>query len=242
MAPILVLGMKKFIKIKYTDGYERIRKIIPQHDFTYEFKRDEWVDVPLNIALILLKDHHFISEEDMLFSPTIFNAAGLNIGIKRFGAFGDLIQLIPIIKHLRKISNNKYTLITNKSYVNDMKDFGIFHDVIVSGSDLSKFDKVIYLDGVAEKDHSLTNHQRFMHRVKIFEEFLNICVSEYDFDVKINESERKIVYEVLNNAIALQQNKDNSINIQNGNSLPNGDKPKNDCQFKWIQGLSETRF
>lgn len=234
--------MKKLIKIKYTDGYERIRKIIPQHDFTYEFKRDEWVDVPLNIALILLKDHHFISEEDMLFSPAIFNAAGLNIGIKRFGAFGDLIQLIPIIKHLRKISNNKYTLITNKSYVNDMKEFDVFHDVIVSGSDLSKFDKVIYLDGVAEKDHSLTNHQRFMHRVKIFEEFLNISLTEYDFSVKTNIPDRIVVNKVLKNAITLQQNKSNSINIQNGNCLSDCDKPKNDCQFKWLQGLSETRL
>ncbi len=196
--------MKPYIKIKYTDGFEKIRKIIPLHDFTCEFKRNEWTEVPLNIALILLKDTRFICEKDMMFSPAIFNAAGLNIGIKRFGAFGDLIQLIPIIKHLRKISNNKYTLITNKQYVDDMKDFDVFHNVVASGHDLSKFDKVIYLDGVPEQDHSLTNHQRLMHRVKIFEEFLNISVSDYDFNVKINEAHKKVVDELLQELIASQ--------------------------------------
>lgn len=234
--------MKPFIKIKYTDGYDKIRKNIPSHDFTCEFKRNEWADVPLNIALILLKDTRFICEDDLIFSPAIFNAAGLKIGIKRFGAFGDLIQLIPIIKHLRKISNNRYTLITNKQYVDDMKDFAVFHDVVVSGSDMTRFDKVIYLDGVAEQDHSLTNHQRHMHRVKIFEEFLNISVSVYDFNVKINEAHKKVVDEVLNNAIALQQNKAPSVNIQKRNCIPYDNKPKNDRGFEWIQGLPETRL
>ena len=234
--------MKKYIRIKYTDGFEKIRKNIPLHDYTQQFIRDEWTEVPLNIALILLKDQKFISEEDVMFSPAIFNAAGLNIAIKRFGAFGDLIQLIPIIKHLRSISNNTYTLITNKSYVDDMKEFNIFHNVLPTGTSTVNYDKVIYLDGVAEKDHSLTNHQHLMHRVKIFEEFLNIRVSNYDFSVRINEHHKKVVDEVLNNAIALQQNKADTVNIPERNSLPNGNQSENDSRFEWIQGLSESRL
>jgi len=233
---------KNPIRIKYTDGYAKVRKNIPSHDYTKEFHRDVWEEVPLHIAMILLKDKHFISEKDVMFESKIFNSAGLNIGIKRFGAFGDLIQLIPIVKHLKSISNNKYTLITNQVYIDDMIDFGVFDDVIKTGSDIRRFDKIIYLDGVAEQDHSLTNHQRFLHRVKIFEEFSHSRVSNYDFNVKINPTNKKIVDEVLSNAIAFQQDKANSVDIQNRNSISSSDKPENDCGFEWIQGLSEARL
>jgi len=234
--------MKKLIKVKYTDSYEKIRKNIPLHDFTHEFKRDVWFAVPVNIAIILLKDQRFIAEDDIIFSPAIFNAAGLNIGLKRFGAFGDLIQLIPIVKHLKKISTNKYTLITNKQYVNDMKEFGVFDNVLPTGTIYAVFDKVIYLDGVAEKDHSLTNHQHLMHRVNIFEEFLNIHLTDYDFSVNINEHHKKVVDEVLKNAFALQQNQLHTTDLQQRDSLPNCDKSEDDCRFEWFQGLSEARL
>lgn len=198
--------MKKYIKIKYTDGFERMRKNIPLHDFTQEFVRNQWADVPLNIALIILKDPKFVCEHDIIFDPEIFNSVGLNVGIKRFGAFGDLIQLIPIIKHLKARSKNKYTLITNQQYVSDMKEFNVFDNVVSTGTNLALFHKVIYLDGVAESDHSLTNHQRYMHRVNIFEDFLNLKLQTYDFSVKQNEDHKKYVDEVLRNAFILQQN------------------------------------
>lgn len=47
--------------------------------------------------------------------------------------------------------------------------------------DKNKYDRVFYLDGVLECDHSLTADARMKHRVHLYEEFFGIKVDKYDF-------------------------------------------------------------
>lgn len=194
-----------YVKIKYTDCYEKLLVVIDKFNFTKEFIRNEWAWVPKRVAVKLLKNNYFITEQDILFNPEIFKQANLKIGLKRFGAYGDLLQLIPVVKYLKRTTNNKYYLLTNNCYIHDFKSFNVFEDVLKFNTPRGKFDKIIYLDGVLEKDHSNTNHERFLHRIHILEEFLQINVDYYDFSVSISSVDRNYTKEVLNNAILQQK-------------------------------------
>ncbi len=194
-----------FVKIKYTDCYEKLLVIIDRYNFTKEFIRNEWTWVPKHVAVKLLKNNYFITEQDIIFNPDIFKKAGLKIGLKRFGAYGDLLQLVPIVKYLKRTTNNKYYLLTNDCYIEDFKKYNIFDDVFKSNKARNWFDKVIFLDGVLEKDHSNSNHERYLHRIHIVEEFFNINLDYYDFSVNINSSDKKYVSEMLTNAILQQK-------------------------------------
>ena len=170
-------------RIKYTDSYENIRINLDKLNISISFERNVFKEVSQEVADILLKNPIFLSEHDLIFNPELLKYANLKLGIKRFGACGDIIQLIPIIKYLKKTTNNKYYLLTNPKYVNDFKSYGLFEDVFESNYSRNFFDKMIYLDGVLEQDHSNSNVERTIHRVKLYEKFFNIQLDEYDFSV-----------------------------------------------------------
>jgi hypothetical protein len=191
------MDKNNFIRIKYTDSFEKIQVRLRKFNFDCIFKRNEWKAVPRKIARILQKRPNFITEDDVIFHPELLKESNLKIGLKRFGAYGDLIQLIPVVKYLKRTTNNKFYLLTNNQYIKDFKSFNVFDDVFQQNINRKLFDKVIYLDGVLEKDHSLTNHQRAMHRIKIFEEFFYIHIDKYDFSVNISDKDKKFIKEVL---------------------------------------------
>jgi len=196
--------MDKQIKVKYTDSYKHIQIKMHKHNFYRIFERNKWSSVPERVVEDLLKIRSFVTESDLIFNPAEFKKADLKVGIKRFGAYGDLLQLLPVIRYLKQNTNNHYYLITNPQYIQDFKEYGIFVNVVSTSIDKKLFDKIVYLDGVPESDHSITNHERLMHRIKIFEDFFKISIPVYDFNVNILNEHKEIVDEVLMNAI-LQQ-------------------------------------
>jgi hypothetical protein len=185
--------------VKYTDHMEEIQIKILQKNYISHFKRNVWKEVPDEIGKMLLKDPCFMSTEDVVFDKETFNNSNMKIGLKRFGAFGDLLMLLPVVRYLKRTTQNKYFLITNPQYVKIMKKTQVF-DGVIENSQLrkEKFNKVYYLDGVLEKDHSLTNHQRMMHRIKIYEEFFQITLDKYDFEFTISDKDKEHVESVLN--------------------------------------------
>jgi hypothetical protein len=169
------------MKIKYTSWYESIHIRLPELKFDAPFRRNVWVDVHELVAKELLKSPMFLCEADLIFDKNIFQTPK-HFGINRFGALGDLIQLLPIIRYMRRTMGHKFTLGTQAQYVPIFKDFDIFEDVIPDGRmDKRFYDRVFYLDGVLENDHSLTDPSRLKHRVHLYEEFFGIKCDHYDF-------------------------------------------------------------
>lgn len=182
-----------FMLIKYTDWYDTLTVRVPELNFSGYFQRNVWKNVPDIVAKELLKMSHFICEEDIKFDGTMPTTPG-HFGLNRFGALGDLIMLIPVVRYLRRTTQHRFTLITSPRYIQTFKPFPDFVDVISSSAmDKSKFDKVLYLDGVLENDHSLTSGERLKHRIHIFEEFFKIKIDKYDFSFPISPDAEKYI-------------------------------------------------
>jgi hypothetical protein len=124
----------------------------------------------------------------------------MNICISRFGALGDLIQLVPIMKYFKDNSKSVFTLATSKQYVPIFKEQSHLFDNVIETSNLRKneFDKVIMLDGVLENDHSLCSDERLIHRTKLYEKFFGVTIGKYDFSLKIENKGIQMAMELLN--------------------------------------------
>ena len=141
--------------------------------------RNQWYDIKdENFAKILLKSKNFISEENLKFDGNI-SPNGV-ILLKRGYALGDLIQLVPVIKYMKRKLKYKFSLWTSCQFAEIMKWFNIFEEVHTE-KPRKMYDKFFILDGVLESDHSLSNNERQIHRIKIFEKFFGIEIDEYDF-------------------------------------------------------------
>jgi len=172
------------MEIKYS-GYNPTQTfIVSKYNFRKMLKRNIWCDVPNEVGKILMKNHHFLSKDDILFDKTNFNTLNKTIGLLRNSALGDIIQLIPIVHYLKRTTNNKYVLITQKHLIESVKPLNVFDDVIARKT--GDVYKIINLDGVLERDHSLTDIHREMHRIKLYEEYLEIELDKYDFTVYIS--------------------------------------------------------
>lgn len=176
------------MRIKYTGYADNICLYMDYSKKYLYFKRNEWKETLEKDANILLKDPHFISESDYVVDMTKLKTP-IRLGLYRFGAMGDLIQLIPIVKYLKKQYGHTIILITQACYINFFKNFPDIFDEIYSNEVFhrDKCDKMIYLDGVLEMDHSISNEESKIHRVKIFEQFFNIHLDSYDFSVTLND-------------------------------------------------------
>jgi hypothetical protein len=169
------------MKIKYTGLQEKIFIDIrvKGKDYKRHFERNIWTDVgDLDVAKSLLKSPFFLCEENFKFK--IEDNEDSVILLKRCYALGDLIQLVPVIKYMKRKLGYKFALWTSIRYAEVMKWFNIFEDVY---ADLprKKYKNFFILDGVLESDHSLSNGERELHRIKIFERFFNVEVDYYDF-------------------------------------------------------------
>jgi len=169
--------------VKYNGYNPTQRFIVRKYNWSETLSRDEWFEVPDDVGKELLKNYHFLSKDDVLFDKQKFKNMNIRIGLIRHCALGDLIQLIPIVHYLKRTTNNKYILITSNQFVNTMQQFKVFDGVQIRKTD--DIDKVFELNGVLEKDHSLTNEARFKHRVKLYEEFFEIKLDKYDWTVYI---------------------------------------------------------
>ncbi len=204
------------MKIKYTGLYEKIQICLMQYSYFKQFVRNNWTDVPDKIAEILLKEEYFLSEDDLKFNKPLESIPQetkvidqtskenkdirFKLGIIRFGALGDLIMLLPVARHLKKIYNFRISLITQERFVGPMKRVvDAFDDVInLNLYKKSNYDKTVCLDGVLEQDHSLTNSERLIHRTKLYERFFGINVDNYDFSIPITQDEISYAENILN--------------------------------------------
>lgn len=186
--------------IKYTDLYEKLDMWIPELNFRETFERNVWKEVSTNVGERLLRNTFFISKEDIEKNKELFKNPRWNMAVKRFGALGDLIQLLPVVRYLKKLYGVKFTLVTQETYVWIFKRETDTFKNVVSASDFKKweYDKVFYLDGVLERDHSLVNEERNVHRIKLYEEFFNIKIDKYDFSLKIDDCNDKVNKYVIN--------------------------------------------
>jgi hypothetical protein len=187
------------MKVKFTDWYDSINIRIPEMNFDHPFRRNTWVEVPEFIATELLKSPMFVCEADLQFDSRVFLTPG-NFAINRFGALGDLIQLLPVVRHL-KLSGHKFSLYTQQQYVSIFSEIGIFESVNTSGSlDKRIYDRVFYLDGVLENDHDLQSPDRLKHRIHIYEEFFGIKITNYDFSIPVSLDTDEYSRRILNAA------------------------------------------
>lgn len=167
-------------KVMYTGSYKRVFVNIDAKPFPFlkHLDRNVWYSLDKQIADYLLRSPNYISEDNL----TINKAIKVDdvILIKRSYALGDLIQLIPVIKFMKKRYQYKFILWTSPQFVDIMKWFKIFEDVICA-KPKERYEHFLILNGVLESDHSLTNWQSRVHRIKIYEKFFKIEIDEYDF-------------------------------------------------------------
>lgn len=168
------------MKVKYTGLNEEIVLSINLNGKPQQrsFVRNRWSEIPNEVAEIVLKSDYFISESSVNFDKNI--PSGTTILLKRGYALGDLIQLIPVVRYLKRKYNFVIHIWTSSQYVSFLKMFNVF-DEVYGNKPKMKYDHFYILDGVLESDHSLKNEERSMHRVKIFENFFNVEVDFYDF-------------------------------------------------------------
>jgi hypothetical protein len=188
--------------IKYTDSYEKIHINIPEFKFLYTFTRNTYYDIPEKPAQYLLKtSRFFLAKDDTIFSTDLLLNKKCKVCFNRFGALGDLIQLLPIARYFKK-QNTHLTLYLacHPSYVPTFSREKDAFDKVISKQEYMRedFDKVIYLDGSLESDHSLSNDERLLHRIKLYEKFFNISLQEYDFSLSYTSEELSKVEKLLN--------------------------------------------
>ena len=140
--------------------------------------RNQWYDIADDVAKVLLKESYFLSQEQVDFTKI----KNTEILIQRSYALGDLIQLIPVVRHLKKSHNLKISLLTAQQYVDFMGEFNVFEN-IYNTIPKNKFEHFFILDGILEDDHSLINDERLMHRVKIYERFFGITLDTYRWEM-----------------------------------------------------------
>lgn len=181
------------MKVRYTDLYESLDIRLPQFNFFKTFNRCQWYDVPDNVGYELLKSDYFVSEEDVDFLKQFDVLQAEHVALKRWGALGDLLQLTPICRLFKEKFNLTLTLITQKCYIDIMRHFSdVFSFVIPYGSvEKERYKKILYLDGVLEVDHSLTNPERHIHRCQLYADFLQVECKDLDWSVRIPEETNK---------------------------------------------------
>lgn len=189
------------MKVRYTDLCERQRFTIPAENFDMNFERGKWYEVPDKIGVLLMRNPHFMSENDLIFNKKLLAKPGIVLAFKRFGALGDIVQLMPTARKLKQLYKKmKIILVTEKMYVDAFKGQPDVFDQVVDVTEFQKinFDKMVFLDGIAERDHSLTNEERLIHRARIFAAFFQLEIENYDFSFKVSEKDRKYVEDFLN--------------------------------------------
>ena len=188
--------------IKYTGMSDEILVYIDDIKTFIPFKRNQWFEVSDIIANSLLKKDKWIDKEDFIVNLSEFKNP-ITIGFFRFGALGDLIQLVPIARYIKRQYNHRIILITQHIHVEFMKNFkDVFIEVLPNtGFHKSKVDKLVNLDGVLECDHSLINEEREFHRVFLYERFFNIKCDFYDFSMKIDRNTKSEMKRLLNASI-----------------------------------------
>ena len=122
-------------------------------------------------------------------------------------ALGDVIQLIPIARHLREKYGMEITIATSERYNNIIRtlfpEFKVIPHTSRSLIDGDLYGLKIGLDGVLEADHSTTNVQRLMHRVHIYSKFiLDEEVNELDWRSQIKEG--KMLFDKSDEVIGIQ--------------------------------------
>lgn len=186
-------------QIKYTGYSESIDVYIDKLRTFFPFKRNTWKEVSDEVAEELLKNPHWISKDDYSINLSILKEP-ITLGLFRFGAMGDLIQLIPIARFIKREYKHRIVLITQRMYLDFFSRIKDAFDEVYSNEIFhrDKYDKLVYLDGVLEMDHSIENSESKLHRIKIYEQFFNIKPDYYDFSIPISESDNKYVEEILN--------------------------------------------
>ena len=148
----------------------------------------KWYDFPEDLIADLKMEYKLLIEDDCdyYFDKNLFKSTNKKIAFRRTFALGDLLMFIPIINYLNKNTNNKYYLITQKRFIKVFLKFNLFSGIYdFNDVETSFFDKIIYLDGVLEKDHSLNRSERFFHRTKLYARYLHLKIKNFDWNVNL---------------------------------------------------------
>lgn len=116
--------------IKYTGFSDEINVYIDEIKSFVPFKRNQWKQVSDIIASSLLKKDNWIDKEDFIVNISEFKLPA-TLGFFRFGALGDLIQLVPVARYIKRKYHHRIILITQFIHVDFMKNFrDVFVDVL----------------------------------------------------------------------------------------------------------------
>lgn len=148
-----------------------------------------YADVPLYIAERYRNDPHFFFYESDKIQDLCEKYPTKNFAFHRWGALGDIFQLVPVAKYIKRVFKCRITLITEFGFHDIFKNTkDAFDDVIrLYRYDRHQFDRIVFLEGVLEQDHAPNNRESKIHRVKLYEEFFGITVDRYDFSVNLED-------------------------------------------------------
>ena len=120
-------------------------------------------------------------------------------------ALGDLIQLIPIARQLKKINNKHLNIATTQRFVGCLRNmFEDLNFITTEKLNCAKLGIKIHLNGILERDHSLNNPDRNLHRVDIYSKFFGLKVEELDWSLKMQNTPEKMFFKENEKVIALQ--------------------------------------
>lgn len=179
----------KTVKMKFTGLRSRIEIRDLESKYFLTMSNNVYYDVPEYIAAKYRNDSHFFFQECEKIDSLCERYPSKNFGFHRWGALGDIFQLVPVAKYIKRVYQCKITLITEFGFHDLFKNTkDAFDDVIqMQRYDRHSFDRVIFLEGVLERDHCPDNKESKMHRVKLYEEFFGINIDRYDFSVNLGE-------------------------------------------------------
>jgi hypothetical protein len=159
---------------------------------TYYFltmNRNQYYDVPLYIADKFRGSMHFFFNECEHIDKLCEKYPQKRFAFHRWGALGDILQLVPVAKYINRTFGCQITLITSPIFQTTFnKTTDAFDEVLhITEFDRYQFDRVIFLEGVLEQDHAPNNRESKIHRVKLYEEFFGISIDRYDFSLNLEE-------------------------------------------------------
>jgi len=133
-----------------------------------------------------------------------------NISLIRAYAMGDILQLIPVARYLKRVYNytNTYIVTNNefKVFGSIFKDIKFISECLLWGESFD-FGLKVNLDGCLEKDHSLSNKENALHRIEIYFNSLglkNIKKEDLDWSADLSEVQLPFTMDETKKYIGIQ--------------------------------------
>jgi len=142
--------------------------LLPSMSNLYEFGRVE------SNSIFPVSNKYSINY-DKLFKPFLDGKILKNankVVFHRDAGLGDVILAIPVLRQLKKFYNIKNVYYQTNRYYNVIND--IFKDINFVNECPEKYDFILKLNNVLERDHEIGSVYSYINRVQIYQDFLEL--------------------------------------------------------------------